>query len=239
MFRQLIGLFFTMIAFASGSNAASSSGTLIQNIGYDWRYLWTKTDSVKRIQSQFIWQKTPVGTEHGIVAYTIGGQNGYLNSTKTDPLWSYGVGAYVMQSKGLALEVWGPAQFAYTWDQNGAGSIGYPSNGTILPVITLDQAKSGLFSYYISSNSGFALKDGFQAAYWVRLTLTRLSGGWLDVRADLYENSTLVQMARMQVVENSWLPAFLNGVPQAPRGTVACGNCSAGNTLYYTAFDSF
>lgn len=198
-------------------------------VGYDWLYPWTisKTVSIKKIQSRFIWNSSVTDpTEHSIVAFTQGSQPNKLNAAEHTPraaLWNEGIGAFMMQGVGIGIEVWNMPT-AYWWTQTQPTCA-----GVTLPVISLTEALNTPPASYITSNPNFTIAAN--TIYWLRLTLTDGLGGYVTVKAELYNNTTLIQMAQMGVIENSWLP------DSVANGTIARAGGTA--TITIDAFDYF
>lgn len=199
--------------------------------GYDWVYPYTisKTVTPKRIQSRFIWNGSPTDpNEHGIVAFTQGGQANTSNATEHTPsvqLWNYGIGAFLMNGSGIGIEVWNmPSSTAYWWTQ-----VNPTSAGVTLPVISLTEALNNPPASYITSNPNFTITAN--TIYWLRLTLTDAPNNYVTVKAELFNDTTIIQMAQMGVIRDSWLPlATVNE-------TIARANGNANITI--DAFDYF
>jgi hypothetical protein len=102
-----------------------------------------------------------------------------------------------------------------------------------LQVITLSQAQSTLLDEFITVNPSFALVKG--RAYWVRVTLTGEGSDWVRLRGELFDNSTLVQVAQVRFRLDDYLPLTeqLKGViGRAPGPDLS-------ELITYNAFDYF
>lgn len=196
--------------------------------GYDWVYPVTKDKpmSIKRLQSRFVWLGEPSDKdEHGVVAFVQGGQPGTSNG-EGEQLWKTGVGAFVMNNTGIGIELWDMPEGAVWWTQNQP-----TASGVTLPVVSLEQGiHNPPPNGFITRNEGFTLRKN--ELYWLRLTLTRKTGGYVGVFVELFEQTTLIQLAQMNVLEDHWLPE-----PATVLGAVA--RALGTSDIQIDAFDYF
>jgi hypothetical protein len=248
------GLMLLLGLLLGGSTwAASYSGRLYTDGwgGFDWYFPsgFSKSKSTLGysggtllLQSRFIWNGSGLitGGEHALVAYTQGSQTDKLNSPLQSPrqtLFRYGAGAFV-SDVGLALELWsvpGGTQpdTSIAWEQvNQCGwMIAKKTSANLcIPLITLAHALSNPPDSYITSNPGFTLSKG--RIYWVRITLTGEGNGWVRLKGELFDGSTLVQMGQIGFVRDQYMP-----LSEQLKGSI--GRTPGQELIMIDAFDTF
>lgn len=192
--RTILALLLAFVC-ASASAQHSAQGTLSGATYIDFNYQPALAEPVAslqqsapiKLQTRIVWNGLTAGPinvdQHAVLAYTQTSVTSGPTNTAGQPIWTHGAGA-ILGPFGLGVELWfrnGPQTDAIVWTQQNnrcAASV----LGSIPPG-TLCLPSSG--SSYLTPAPAFALKTGY--AYWLRMSITPVGGGWATLYADLID----------------------------------------------------
>ncbi|UCV00971.1 hypothetical protein [Acidovorax radicis] len=246
--RNILAVFAVLMASISAS-AASSNGVLYAvggTGGFDLNYpdgfiktIPTPGMAPIKLQSRFTWAPTNSMSDHAVVAYVQGYNPAFLNSAPPgfkSAVWTYGAGALVA-ANGLNLELWfnptvSASGSAHVWSTNNLCGSAVNAN----PInVCLGSSYSAEGAYVEPLPANWSFVPGNH--YWVRITITPVTGDWLNLYAELFQDNfsstTLVQRAQIGFQKSAFLP-----LSSSASGAVARAPGSGANITWY-AFDSF
>jgi len=194
--RTILALLLAFVC-ASASAQHSAQGTLSGATYLDFNYQPALSEPVTslqqgnpiKLQARIVWNGPTAGPinvdQHAVLAYTQTSVTSGLTNTAGLPIWTHGAGA-ILGPFGLGLELWfrnGAQTDAIVWTQQNnrcAASV----LGSIPPG-TLCLSANSSASSYLTPAPAFALKTGY--AYWLRMSITPVGGGWATLYADLID----------------------------------------------------
>ena len=232
--RHIFSLLLALLC-ASAFAQHTAQGTLSGATYLDFHYQPALAEPVTslqqgnpiKLQARIVWNGPTAGPvnvdQHAVLAYTQTSVTSGLTNTAGLPIWTHGAGA-ILGPFGLGLELWfrnGAQTDAIVWTQQNnrcASSV----LGSIQPgTLCLSATPSG-YSYL--TPAPFALKTGY--AYWLRMFITPIGGGWATLYADLIDElspavpvqSAMVgfQLAQFFPVPGQVLSASIARIAAAP-----------------------